>query len=63
MKICQNCVYFMPAEDDKEFGTCRRYAPKPLTRTAEIDWTDSRYVKWADVHFDYWCGEFEKGGD
>jgi hypothetical protein len=62
---CENCKFYEEAEDI-EFGYCRRYAPKPLICSAnadETEWEAHRYVKWPDVHCDYWCGEFKPKGE
>lgn len=53
---CANCKFFDDrATTGKNWGMCRRYAPKPSSQNRE----KSRFMDFPYVHVDEFCGEFE----
>ena len=67
---CRNCVFRGEADPEgggytypsSRYGTCRRWAPTPLTRQL-VAVTDDGYdthkrAEWPSVRLWDWCGEF-----
>ena len=48
---CDKCKYYVG--HSRVYGTCRRYAPRPILRLYETQ------ASWPEVDADEWCGEWE----
>jgi hypothetical protein len=73
MKSCRACrnwtgvEEFLDRDDPNvvnakvQLGTCRRYAPRPLTFDAKAVQEPKPESLWPLVPSDLWCGEYEPG--
>jgi len=53
---CSNCYFFRELEEEPDFGTCQRYAPRPANdNKSETDFV----ICWPFVGNDDWCGEWK----
>lgn len=50
---CADCKFF--EKSDEDFGTCRRYAPRPKSGAAGT----ICFAQWPIVEVEERCGEFE----